>query len=87
MAKALKKLKLNSKGFTHLLNSGEIRKDLEGRARRIENSLPTNDGEEWDVSVFQGGDRTNAVIRTKNQAARKSSAEDNALMRGLGAGS
>lgn len=86
MAKSLKKLKLNSKGFTHLLNSKEIRGDLEGRARRIEGALPTKDGEQWEASIFQGGDRTNATVRTKNQAARKSSAEDNVLMRNLGAG-
>lgn len=82
----LKKLKLNSKGFSQLLNGKEIRDNLESRAQRIESSLPTQDGEEWEASIFQGSDRTNAIVRTKNIAARKASAEDNVLLRNLGAG-
>lgn len=83
---ALKKIKLNSAGFTALLNGAEIRSNLTKRGNAIEAGLPTNNGEEWEVSTFQGKDRTNVTVRTKNQAAREASAENNVIVRNLGAG-
>lgn len=82
----LVKLERNSAGFEALLKDPGVAADLARRAEAIQAALPTDNGEEWTVSAFIGGDRAQAIVKTANSAARRSAAEDFALQRALDAG-
>lgn len=79
-------VKLNSAGVIAILKDPQVAADLAARADRVQQALPTNDGEVWDADSFQGRDRAQAIVRTANAAARNTSAETNALLHGLSAG-
>lgn len=80
------KLELNSAGIQELLKSQEVLDDLAIRGYAIRDALPTKDGEEWRVNEYIGRDRAQVVVKTANNAARRSAAEDNALIAALSAG-
>jgi CRISPR/Cas system-associated protein Csm6 len=80
------KVRLNSAGVLAVLNDPQVVSDLERRGEAIKDSLPTSSDEEWSTSSFKGKDRPQVLVRTANYAARRTSAEDNALVRALDAG-
>ena len=80
------KLELNSAGVVALLKDPGVAADLARRGESVRASAPTDAGEEWGITSFIGGDRAQTIVRTVNTAARRSSAEDNALIRALSAG-
>lgn len=86
MAKSVLKVKIISAGVLEILNHPDVAADLDRRAYAMHQALPTNNGEEWEVSSFKGRDRVHAVVKTANTAARRTNAEDNALIRATDAG-
>lgn len=80
MAQALRKLRLNSPGVKALLKDPGVQSDLTRRANAISSSLPTGNGEEWQVNSFTGHDRAQAVIKTANSKARRTVADRPASM-------
>ena len=80
------KLKLNSAGVINLLKDPGVADDLSRRGEAIRAALPTGAGEEWAVNSFMGADRAQTVVKTANTAARRTAAEDNALLSALSAG-
>lgn len=86
MAQNVRAIKMNSKGIVELLKSPEVKADLRKRGTAIQVALPTDKGEEWGLSEFDGYDRAQVVVRTGNQAARRRQAEDNELIRALDRG-
>ena len=87
MAKSkLFKLEMNSEGVIALLKDPGVQADLARRGEAIRASLPTEAGQEWTASSFLGSDRAQMIVKTANTAARRSAAEDNALIRALSAG-
>lgn len=82
-ANGVTKIKMNKKGLVQLLKSAEVKADLRKRGEAIQTALPTDKGEEWGLSEFDGYDRSHVVVRTGNMAARRRQAEDNELLRAL----
>lgn len=79
-------IKMNRAGIVQLLKSQEVHADLFERGERILNALPDGKGEEWSLTGFLGYDRAQVVVRTANDAARRTAAEDMALIKALDAG-
>ena len=80
------KLELNSAGVLALLKDPGVAADLSRRGESMRASLPTGDGEEWVANSFIGRDRAQTVVKTANSKARRTAAEDNALIKALSAG-
>jgi len=86
MAGNVVKIRMNSAGVIALLKSAEVAGDLAGRAAAIKEALPIENGEEWQVNTFMGGDRAQATVRTANFPARKTAATSSAMQSALSAG-
>ncbi|WIC89435.1 hypothetical protein SEA_BAJUNIPER_10 [Microbacterium phage BAjuniper] len=80
------KVRMNGAGAKAILKSAKVQDDLRARAARIQAALPTGDGEQWEAQTFVGFDRAQAVVGTGNSAARRTNAEDMALLRALDRG-
>lgn len=80
------KVRMVSSGASAILKSAKVQADLRARAGRVQSALPTGAGEVWEAETFVGFDRAQAVVRTGNNAARRTSAEDMALLRALDRG-
>lgn len=80
------RIERNSAGIAALLKSAEVQADLEARALRIEDAARAAGDGEFVAQSWIGGDRAQATVRTADTAARRSNAEQNVLIRSLGAG-
>ena len=78
------RLELNKPGIRALLQSAEVKADLEGRARRMAEAA--GGAEDFEVVVSRNSDRAVAFVRTASMDARRAEAEDRALLRSLDAG-
>lgn len=79
------RIRINRAGVKAILNGADIDRDLKGRAERVKASLPTNNGERWEV-VRLRGDRISYMVRAANAAAKRTAASSPALQRAIGAG-
>jgi hypothetical protein len=83
----LDKLKLNSDGVALLLNSPNVRADLERRANAIASAAISASGEPgFEVDSQVGENRARASVRTTEFGAMKAEARDRALTRAIDAG-
>jgi hypothetical protein len=85
MTSNVSRIRINRAGVKALLNGSEVDRDLRRRAEAVKASLPTNNGERWEV-VRLKGDRISYMVRAANTAARRTAATSPALQRALGAG-
>lgn len=81
----LLRVRVNSEALSAILNGPEVDRDLKARAQRVADTLPTDNGEEWEV-VRLVGDRISYMVRAANYQARYRAASDPVLQQALEAG-